>query len=152
MIEIGVIIAIYLFTVYFAKEKLSIIAPIIFTFTVYIFSFEQGLISSFLKAKPIQLLGKWSYSIYMVHALLILIIGRSVNLFENLSGEVLYIKHVTEVVDTELVFWNNSYVMDFFTVCFLAVLIFISSLTYKYVELKMSNFDFFKFLRKKPVK
>ena len=144
ILEVSLMVTIYLFVTFYGHEKLSVIAPFIFTITVYIFSFEQGKISSLLKAKVVQNLGKWSYSIYMIHALLILIIGRSLNLFEKMTGETYFIKHVYENSETELVLLHNPYFMDFLTVVFLAVVIALSSLTYKYIELRASNFSFFK--------
>ena len=143
-IEVSLMIAIYFFVTYFGKERLSIIAPLIFTVTVYVFSFEQGKISTLLKVNLIQNLGKWSYSIYMVHALIILIIGRSLNLFENLSGHSFFIQHITEVSNTELILIYNAYFMDFLTAVFLGIVIVLSSLTYKYIELRMSNVSLFK--------
>lgn len=148
LIEISLIVLIYFFTTYLGKEKLSIIAPIIFTLTVYIFSFEQGLISRLLKVKPLQNLGKWSYSIYMVHALLILLIGRTINLVENLSNYNFSIAHSYEGKDFELIYYNSSYVMDLLTIAFLVVLIYISSLTYKYVEMKMSSLNLSKYIKR----
>ncbi len=144
VIEIFSIIVIYFFTAYFGKEKLSIIAPIIFTFTVYIFAFEQGLLSKLLKVKPIQNLGKWSYSIYMIHAFIILIIGRSINFFENITGHSYFNKYMIGGEETELVYFYSPYLMDFLTVIFLVILVYISSFTYKNIELRMSNFTLFK--------
>jgi hypothetical protein len=50
---------------------LSFAAPLVFAFVVYVFSFEAGPVSQLLRRGPVQALGRWSYSIYMVHALLV---------------------------------------------------------------------------------
>jgi len=148
LVEIGLMVFIYFFVTYLGAEKLSIVAPIIFALTVYVFSFEQGYVSNLLKGKIFQELGKWSYSIYMIHALIILIMGRGVNLIEKLSGHSFYIKHVTEVSNTELIYYYSPYLMDFLTLVFLGILIYISSLTYKYIELRMSFSALYNKLRK----
>jgi hypothetical protein len=46
---------------------LSIAAPAIFGFVVWVFAQENGRVSAALKARPFVRLGLWSYSIYMVH-------------------------------------------------------------------------------------
>lgn len=140
LLEIGLIILIYMFTTFLGKENLSIFAPILFTLTVYVFSFEQGFISGLLKMEHIQNLGKWSYSIYMVHALIILIIGRGINFIEKISGQKFTIEHTSYGKNVELFYYDSSYLMDFFTVIYLFILIYISSLTYRYIELKGSKF------------
>lgn len=135
-LEIGSITLIYLFVSYLGKDKLSLFAPIIFTLTVYIFSFEQGYISKLLKANPIQNLGKWSYSIYMVHAFIILLIGRIINVFEKIYGQTYSVTHLHNDTTTELIFFKNIYIMDALSVIFIMILIYISSLTYKYIEMR----------------
>lgn len=45
-------------------------APLVFGLVVYVFSFERGALSRGLRAGPLQALGRWSFSIYMTHALL----------------------------------------------------------------------------------
>ena len=35
--------------------------------TIYVFSFDQGVISTVLRSSALQKLGLWSYSIYMIH-------------------------------------------------------------------------------------
>lgn len=45
----------------------GVIASVWFSVVIMIFSFEGGLISSFLKNKYFMILGKLSYSIYMIH-------------------------------------------------------------------------------------
>jgi peptidoglycan/LPS O-acetylase OafA/YrhL len=48
----------------------SMIAPIIFGFSVWVFAHEQGIVSRSIKKRPLIRLGIWSYSIYMVHWIL----------------------------------------------------------------------------------
>jgi len=51
-------------------SKWSLAAPFVFAIPVWVFSLQQGTISDFLSTRPIQALGRWSYSIYMVHYLI----------------------------------------------------------------------------------
>lgn len=136
-IEVLLIMFLYVFVVYFGEEKLSILAPFFFALIVYIFAFEQGSISKLLKIKALQNLGKWSYSIYMLHALIILIIGRVFNLFEFLTKIPLTINHKTNINESvELFYFMNTFFMDLITMIYLIVLFYLSKLTYEYIEKK----------------
>jgi len=135
-IEVALIVGIYFFIIYAGNNKLSTLAPLLFTLTVFIFSFEQGAISQLLKINIIQNLGKWSYSIYMLHALLILIIGRGFNVIEKITGQ----SFLTEYTDTressvELILYSSPYFMDFLTIVYILVLVAIASQTYKHIEI-----------------
>jgi peptidoglycan/LPS O-acetylase OafA/YrhL len=46
---------------------LSLAAPLVFGIAVVIFAGEDGFLSLLLRAKPFQALGRYSYSIYMIH-------------------------------------------------------------------------------------
>ena len=78
----GVIIA---FVSAAGTSPLSFAAPLVFAAAVFIFSFEAGPLSRALQARPFQALGRWSYSIYMVHIPLILVLHMPArNLFVTL--------------------------------------------------------------------
>lgn len=52
-------------------DALQFLSPLIFGATVYVFAGSRGPISAALCTRPMLLLGRWSYSIYMVHAAVI---------------------------------------------------------------------------------
>jgi peptidoglycan/LPS O-acetylase OafA/YrhL len=48
--------------------------PFIFSATVYVFRFSSGFFSTFLDSRPFQFLGKLSYSIYLNHYLILIVV------------------------------------------------------------------------------
>jgi len=50
-------------------------APYIYAVVVLIYANQAGIISRFLCTKPFQILGLWSYSIYMLHFLVTILLG-----------------------------------------------------------------------------
>jgi peptidoglycan/LPS O-acetylase OafA/YrhL len=48
----------------------SLMAPLVFAGIILIFAQGRGMLTRALESAPIQALGRWSYSIYLVHALL----------------------------------------------------------------------------------
>src|ERR1019366_3262712 len=66
-LEIPAALAAILFMVYAGDNRASELAPLLFGAIVVIFAFEQGVVSGLLRARSIALLGRHSYSIYMIH-------------------------------------------------------------------------------------
>ncbi len=54
-----------------AVAALSLAAPVVFALAVLVFARERGHVSRLLKARPLAALGRWSYSIYMGHQLVL---------------------------------------------------------------------------------
>ena len=61
----------------------TLAAPFVFSAAVFIFSAERGRISTWLRARPFQKLGEWSYSVYMVHMLVFVIFSRAMLVAER---------------------------------------------------------------------
>ena len=69
--------------------------PLLAGIVIYTFSFDQGVISKVLRSRPLQKIGLWSYSIYMVH----------IFVFQVLKMAISFIGHKTHL---ELVGWHNQ--------------------------------------------
>lgn len=52
---------------------LSLAAPLVFGAAVLVFAREEGVLSRLLRARPFAALGRWSYSIYMTHQLVLMV-------------------------------------------------------------------------------
>ena len=67
----------------------SIMADLVFCITVFMFAFEKGIISKFLNQGVFQLGGRLSYSIYMVHAPILIVFASGgvivANILDKLS-------------------------------------------------------------------
>lgn len=65
--------------------------PFLFATNIYLFAFEKGIISAFLKKNIFQTLGRYSYSIYLNHAIVIEVVNFILIRFCKLQGTALYI-------------------------------------------------------------
>jgi peptidoglycan/LPS O-acetylase OafA/YrhL len=72
VLEIGAVIATYIFAVSFGEGTLLASAPLPFAVFVYLFAHERGFISKLLTTPPSATVGELSYSIYLVHEFLII--------------------------------------------------------------------------------
>lgn len=67
-ISVTLLLGAYLLTT--GVNATSYLAPLVFAGLIIVFSQARGVLSRVLESRPIQALGLWSYSIYLVHALL----------------------------------------------------------------------------------
>lgn len=108
----------------------SLLAPIVFSIAIYVFSFEGGWVSSLLKSRLFLLLGVLSYSIYMNQML----VGGK--MFFGLAGAIR--KHIPIDLFSSVAGDNrlgaDPWQGDLLNVAFLVVLVLFSWGTYKVVE------------------
>lgn len=64
----------------------SLFAPLVFACVVLVFAREEGALSAALRTRPLQALGAWSYSIYLVHPLVYYTILMSSKAIERVTG------------------------------------------------------------------
>lgn len=69
--ELACVLLVVVFVSELGGSVLSVAAPLVFAFAIYVFGHEGGAVSRLLKAGPIAFLGAISYSVYMTHAFVI---------------------------------------------------------------------------------
>lgn len=107
-------------------------AIVVFYIFVLFFSYESGFFSFFLKKSIFQLLGKLSYSIYMIHsAFLLFLISLSI-VFQKVT----YIEISPTINGVRYLTFGNGFVNTIFVIFIVSSIIYVSNLTYQYVELK----------------
>ena len=109
-----------------AENALTFAAPFVFSAMIFVFASQRGMVSRVLEVNVFQMLGLFSYSIYMIH-----------NFVHGRFAEVL---QVTGAVDVSV---NSAgvtrleaspLVSDLVTLVMLAVLVFGSWITYNLIE------------------
>jgi len=101
----------------------------VFALAVWVFASEAGAVSRGMRMRPFQLLGAWSYSIYMVHLIIalgmlvaaMLATRRGVHVFSEVNGNAAIVGP----------FWFTAMVI----VAYCALVIAFARTTYRYVEL-----------------
>jgi peptidoglycan/LPS O-acetylase OafA/YrhL len=113
---------------------LSFLAPLVFTATVFIFAFEGGAVSRFMKNPTLLRLGALSYSIYMVHAFVLLILENSTAVVGKALGARLETGRIIKGRVVDLLDFGSPWIMDGVALVYLAAVIALASVTYRYVE------------------
>lgn len=85
-LEAGAVLASTLLVIFASGVAARIVAPFVFVVTVATFAEEKGLFSCLLVTAPFRKLGELSYSIYMVHILVILLCANAFSVAEKLCG------------------------------------------------------------------
>lgn len=103
-----------------ARGPWTVLAPLIFAACVWVFAFEAGRLSRWLSVRPLLALGRWSYSIYMTHMLVILlnmIVARKLDL-----------------VPERRIDFGSVWINDLFALAMLATVVALSAATYRWIE------------------
>jgi peptidoglycan/LPS O-acetylase OafA/YrhL len=132
--ELPAVAAVILFLIYAGDNFASIFAPFVFGPVVLIFAFERGAVSRAMASRPIEALGLWSYSIYMVHVAI-------TDLVFWLVAGIEKIAHVTLRADFPgisevplITIGHNPWLGDAMCPLYLAVVLAVSALTFRYIE------------------
>lgn len=83
LVEVAVVIAVVMFVSLTGKNNGSLLAPFLFGLAVLVFAPEAGWVSRLLRSAPARWLGRHSYSIYLTHLLVVLLVPRIVKLVVN---------------------------------------------------------------------
>jgi peptidoglycan/LPS O-acetylase OafA/YrhL len=135
-LEVAALAVALLFLLYAGSGVPTLAAPFAFSLVVFVFALERGPISWLLQSQPFRALGEWSYSIYMVHAFLVVLIMRSTQVAQTLAGGPLLVDSSAAGGEAPrtVVYWGSLYLTDAMTVIYLLLAVFVASLTYRFVE------------------
>ena len=135
LIEVIGLAAMVLFVVRAGQTPLEYFAPFVFGVIVWIFALERGAVSCVLKSRALAALGLVSYSIYMVHSLVIAVAHRGISVIEQIGGV-----KISQVVEhagerTLQISFGSVWTMDALVAIYMAVVIGLSMLTWRYIEM-----------------
>ena len=139
--EIAVVVSAALYMTLANLGPLSLLAPVFFGPAVWVFSAGRGAISSILRLPPFLNIGALSYSIYMTH----FVILRAGLTFAKAADKFLHINIVTDynVPGSGIAqFFNfgNRWIGDLSEIPYIAAVIIVSMLTFRYIEIPARNF------------
>ncbi len=127
------------FVACFGWSKMSFAAPVVFGLAVWVFAHGNGLISRLLQWRPIALLGVWSYSIYMVHALVITCANKIVTVAGIKLGMPIFDMVPTYGEINPVINFGGTWVMDLLVLAYVAVVIGLSATLWRFVEMPMQR-------------
>jgi peptidoglycan/LPS O-acetylase OafA/YrhL len=133
-VEALVVALLVLFVSYCNRTPFSLLGPPLFALNVFVFSLEQGRVSRLLAGWPFRQIGTWSYSIYMIHMLMLVVMMAAIRFVEkelhlNLRGTTML------TYEGELQFnFGSALVGDAIIAAFAMAVVVAASFTYRYIE------------------
>ncbi len=109
--------------------------PLVFAAAILIFAAERGPISRALLTRPFQVLGQRSYSIYMVHALVLAVLIIAVTVAEKLLQRSLTSANRSNPKGAELMDFGAPLLNDLATLGVVLVVVSLAGLTYRHIEI-----------------
>lgn len=86
LLEIACVTLVLTYVGQSGRGALSLAAPVFAAALVLVFALEQGALSQALRTAPFLALGRWSYSIYMIHMLLFAVVRIGLTLASKAPG------------------------------------------------------------------
>ncbi|NLF77363.1 MAG: acyltransferase [Chloroflexi bacterium] len=123
--ELGVLVLAVVFMVRAESSVLSYAAPLVFSLVVLVFAHEAGLLSKLLKRPFFLMLGRVSYSIYLLHFVLLVLLSMAYSPFEGV------LQPIVNAV---------PYASDLATAGFVVLVVLLSMVTYRFIELPGQRF------------
>lgn len=114
---------------------LSMAAPPIFAATIYVFASQCGVLSGILSRGLFEDIGRWSYSIYMVHYPFLVVSNRAIKFAEQVLHISLTMPVHSEGETVYNIYFGSYYATDAAAIVYLALIVAISSWTYRYIEM-----------------
>jgi peptidoglycan/LPS O-acetylase OafA/YrhL len=135
LIEIAVVLLTVALVSQAGSSPLSLAAPFLFLVAVLIFSREGGVVSGLLKTAPLILVGTLSYSIYMIHGFVLYRFINLLGVLEKITGY-----DVVHSADGHNSVGGSALFGDAITLVFLGLVIALSYLSYRLIELPGQRF------------
>jgi peptidoglycan/LPS O-acetylase OafA/YrhL len=137
-IELMTVLLVSLFAIYLANGLFAFLAPAVFGGAVVVFAHERGALSRLLRGRFFVMLGGLSYSIYMTHWFLHDAFRKVLNVAEQKTGLAFSVPMQLTVsrklVTTQIVAWGGPFFSDLLLALFLALVIGVSALTFRFIE------------------
>lgn len=138
LLELAIVALILWFIWAFPKDYVSLLAPVLFAAAIMMFATSRGVLSALLETAPMQAIGKWSYSIYMVHVVILSWLYASL----QFAGNTLHLPWVERGYFLQSLsinhnlykLFNSVFLTTLAGVAYLVLLLAVSALTYRFIE------------------
>ena len=131
LVEAVAVGSIVIYVAFLRQSPWSLTGPPLFGLCVYVFSLQQGAISRRLSAPPFRQLGTWSYSIYMIHMLMLTLLMAALRILQRVFHLPLRSTRMNVVTVFDL---GSVLANDVTVIAFLLAVVFAASLSFRFIE------------------
>jgi peptidoglycan/LPS O-acetylase OafA/YrhL len=123
-----------------SRSLLSFVSPVLFGLTVFVFAPGGGIVSRVLECRPLQSVGEISYSIYLVHFVVLTVFNALTRAVEQTLRVPLRAQIVYGGAPFDVLAVGGPWVLDLVALGYLVVVIGISRCTYQLIEVPARDF------------
>jgi peptidoglycan/LPS O-acetylase OafA/YrhL len=118
------------------NAPLNMLAPFIFGYIIIVFAFAGGAISRLLGTLPTTMLGTWSYSIYMVHNAVIIVLGNLLHILQFQIHMSFFGTVYDDLLKQDIVVVRlpSLWLGDVLVFFYIGAVLLVASQTYRFVE------------------
>ena len=131
VVECVIVAAVVAFVSMVDKTSWSLLAPFVFALAVLVFASEDGLVSRLFRTAPLKWLGKLSYSIYLTHFFIVMLVPVVVKRLLHVD---LWTPMATAGGQYVLVYGRNDLQGTLWYAAVIALTLAFSAFTYRWVE------------------
>lgn len=139
-LEVGAAVAVIAFVTLVGRSAASYAAPFLFAAVVYVFSFDAGPVSRFLGRPMFQNLGRWSYSIYMIHGLIAFCVGLIASELQRRLGINLWTPIVEDGIAKRVIVSDRVFLLDAVHIVYTVTVVVLAAVTYRLIEVPGQQF------------
>ncbi|HYG88742.1 MAG TPA: acyltransferase [Azospirillum sp.] len=136
--EILVTLAVVTFVATAGEGPASLLAPFVFAAAVYVFGFEAGVLSRAIRCAAVRSLGTLSYSIYMVHILVLTVIVNAAKVYAMAVPDGFV--RVAPEYGRRVMLIGEPWAMDLVFVLYIAATVAVAAVTYRLIEVPGRRF------------
>ena len=122
----------------FPVPLVEIIAPIIFGFAIFCLAEEQGPVSKMLTTRVLNWMGAVSYSVYLVHFVLLSVMNGVLRVVQSKGHLEIY--HAIPGIKDPMISIGGVWAMDGLAIIYVGTLLLLSNLTYRYIEVPWRDY------------
>jgi peptidoglycan/LPS O-acetylase OafA/YrhL len=136
-IEIAWVVGVLAFISIHGADRWSLLAPVVFMGPIWIFAAEAGDLSTALKSRPMQAIGRWSYAIYMIHAFVFQLLQRATMVISKHIDRPITVSRGAWADGTpmQLIKFGDPWLMDVFSLAMLGVVVALAAAAHRYIEM-----------------
>jgi peptidoglycan/LPS O-acetylase OafA/YrhL len=138
--EVPIVIAMVVLVSISSRSQLAFVSPFLFGVMVFVFAGGGGIVSNGLMWRPLQSMGEISYSIYLVHFVVLTIFNALTRALEQKLHMPLRAQFVHDGAPFDVLTVGGPWFLDLVAVGYLVIVIFVSRHTYNLIEVPARDF------------
>jgi peptidoglycan/LPS O-acetylase OafA/YrhL len=140
VLEIPIVILMVVLVSVSSRNQLALISPFLFGTIIFVFSGGHGVVSRILEWRSIQHIGEISYSIYLVHFVILTLFNALTRTLEQKLHTQLRAQFVHDGAPFDVLIAGGPWLLDLVALGYLVLVVLVSRRTYELIEVPARDY------------